>query len=117
MPEQPPPSAAQVQTNLHDLARLLRQAHHLDPAVQQALAELVDELGRALDPGVSSAEITHLAASAAQLAHALHQRHDSGLLTAAKERLESAARRAEAKAPLATGIARRLIDTLANLGI
>jgi hypothetical protein len=42
---------------------------------------------------------------------------DAGLLAAARHRFEAAVTRAELEAPMATGIARRLIETLANLGI
>jgi hypothetical protein len=48
---------------------------------------------------------------------ALQQQRGPGYLTAARNRLGEAALRAEVEAPLAAGIARRLIDTLANLGI
>jgi hypothetical protein len=112
------PTAARVQASLHELARLLREAHHLEPEAQQALADLVDELGKALDPAdVPSAEMAHVADTAAQLAHALHQRQDTSVLLAARDRLEAAALRAEAEAPVTAGIVRRLLDTLANLGI
>lgn len=112
------PAAARVQVSLHELARLLREAQHLEPEAQQALADLVDELGKALDPATApSAEMAHLADSAAGLAQALHQRHDTSVLVAARDRLEAAALRAEADAPVTAGVVRRLLDTLANLGI
>ena len=63
--EQPPVSA--VEPGLHELARLLRQADHLNPEDQAALSDLIDELARALPVGAaSSAETTHLARTAAQ---------------------------------------------------
>src|SRR5437867_3707152 len=78
MPEQPsspPPTAARVQAGLQELAQRLRQADHLEPEAQQALASLVEELSQTLTrPEVPSAEMAHLAASAAQLAQALQQR-------------------------------------------
>jgi hypothetical protein len=120
MAEQPPRSqnGAQVQTHLHELAEVLRQAHHLDPETQEALADLVDELSKALTAtALASSETAHLASSAAGLARTLHQQANPTLLSAAKQRLEQAALRAEAQAPVATGIARRLLDTLADLGI
>jgi hypothetical protein len=120
MAEQPPtdPPPDQVRDRLRELARLLRKARHLDPDAKQELADLVDELGGALHPeAFSSAETAHLADSAAHLAQALSRPGDTGLLDAARERLEKAVARAEAKAPVATGVARRLIDALANLGI
>ncbi len=107
-----------IQTSLHELAQVLREAHHLEPESQAALADLVDELGKALTPAVlASSETAHLATSAAGLARALHQEANPSLLAAAKERLEQAALRAETEAPLATGIARRIVDLLADLGI
>jgi hypothetical protein len=89
----------------------------LDRDVQQALADLVDELIRVIDPHAPAVETAHLAEGSAQLARALHRRPHAGVIAAAKLRLEEAATRAEAKAPMATGLARRLIDTLSNLGI
>jgi hypothetical protein len=120
MSEPPPgqPTAPEIRANLHQVAELLRHAHHLGPEAQDALADLVDELGATLDAkAVPFQEMAHLTASTAQLARALHERHDSGVLVAAKDRLEEAAVRAEAKAPMVTGVVRRVIDALANLGI
>ncbi len=118
MPEQPsspPPAATNIQAGLHELARLLRTAHHLEPEAQQALADLVDELSGVLtQTEVPAPEMAHLAESTTQLAQALHQRHDTRRL---RERLEEVALRAEAEAPVTAGIVRRLLDTLGNLGI
>lgn len=104
-----------VQSNLREVAQLLREARHLDADAQQELADLMEELASVV--AAAPAETSHLAGHAAQLAHALHQQHDTGLLSSAKRRLEESARRAEAEAPVASGIVRRLLDTLANLGI
>jgi uncharacterized protein DUF4404 len=120
MAEQPPSrqNTAQVQARLHELAEVLRQADHLEPEAQQALANLVEELSKALTPAaLTGGETAHLASSAAGLAQSLHQQASPTLLSAAKRRLEQAALRAEAQAPVATGIARRLLDALADLGI
>jgi tRNA C32,U32 (ribose-2'-O)-methylase TrmJ len=120
MPEPPPqpPTAADVHASLHHLAQFLRQSGHLDTQEQQALADLVDELGRAIDQAaLPSAETAHLAESIAQLTRAVHHRHDTGLLTAAKERLGQAVVSIETQAPMATGLVRRLLEALANLGI
>jgi hypothetical protein len=120
MSEPEPSSRQPVATtpgNLHHLAQLLRQADHLDPAVQQELATLLEELAGALPATAELPDAAHLLGHVAEVARALHQQHDSGILTAARDRLEKAAVRAELEAPLATGIARRLIDVLANLGI
>lgn len=111
-------TGAQVRASLHKLAQVLRQADHLEPEAQEALADLVDELGKALAPTTpASSEAAHLASTAASLARALHQEQSPTLLSAAKRRLEQAAIRAESQAPVATGIARRLLDVLADLGI
>jgi hypothetical protein len=106
-----------IRADLHAVVPLLREARHIEPDVQAALADLVDELIRVMDPHPPAAEASHLAESSTQLVQALHREHHSGLIAAAKQRLEEAATRAEAQAPVATGLARRLIDTLANLGI
>jgi hypothetical protein len=112
-----PETAAAVRARLQEVVPLLRTARHIEPEVQQALANLVDELVRVMDPNAPAAETGHLAESTAHLVQALHRRHHGGLIASAKERLEEAATHAVAEAPVATGLARRLIDTLANLGI
>lgn len=114
MPEHTP---EQVRARLQELARSLRQAGHLEPEAQQELADLMEELAGVVASAPAADQTTRLAAHAAQLAQALHQQQDEGLLAAAKKKLEQSALRAEEEAPLATGIVRRLIDTLANLGI
>jgi hypothetical protein len=110
-------TAAAVRAQLERIVPKLRSARHVDPEVQEALANLVDELVRVMDPNAPAAEAAHLAASSAHLAEALDRKHHAGLIAAARDRLEEAATRAEAEAPVATGLARRLIDALANLGI
>jgi predicted nuclease with TOPRIM domain len=121
MPEQPqpnPPSRAEVEASLRAVSRLLREAHHLGPEAQETLAELVDELGRALGAGtVSAEELAHLRESTAQLAEALHRRHDEGVVAAARDRLEEAVIGVESRAPVVAGVVRRLLDALSNLGI
>jgi hypothetical protein len=121
MPEEPPSEGqpgAHIRASLHELSQVLREAHHLEPEAQEALADLVDELGKALTPAaLASSETAHLASSAANVARALHQQHNPTLLSAAKRRLEQAALQAETKAPVATGVARRILDVLADLGI
>ncbi len=52
-----------------------------------------------------------------QLVRAVQDQHEPGLIAAARERLEAAVARAEAKAPVATDLVLQLIDTLAHLGI
>ena len=117
-PQPSPPDAAAVRARLHEIAVLLRQTGSLDPESRRALAELVDELGESLTAAdVPAAEVTHLATSTAHLAESLHQQHDRGLLGKARDRLEQAACDAEAHAPNLVGLARRLIDALAGIGI
>jgi hypothetical protein len=121
MPEQPTapsPTVSQIQASLHEIAQVLRAPQHLEPETQDALADLVDELSKALEQAaIPSAETAHLADSAAQLAKAVHQRRSSTLLAAARDRLDQAALRAENEAPVTAGLVRRLLDTLADLGI
>jgi hypothetical protein len=97
---------------------MLRDSAALDPVVEGALAELLDELGRALEaPDAPPAEVARLAEGAAHLAESLHHQHDRGLLKRARDRLRGLISQAEAHAPTAVGLARRLIDALANIGI
>ncbi len=112
-----PDTDVAVRAQLQEVVLLLRTSRHVEPEVQEALADLVNELIRVMDPHPPAAEAAHLAESSAHLVEALHRKHSAGLIAAAKDRLEEAATRAEAGAPVATGLARRLIDTLANLGI
>jgi hypothetical protein len=121
MPEQPPagsPALSQIQNSLHAIAEVLRRPGHLTPETQAALAELVDEVGNALQSGcVPSPEMAHLTESTAHLLEALRQRHDSSLIAAARDRLEEAIVGAETKAPVLAGLAHRLVDALSTLGI
>src|SRR5947209_10832704 len=107
MPDQSqtnPQAAADVLACLHEVAQVLRQAHHLEPAAQRALADLVDELSRSVNPAdLPSVETAHLAQTTVQLARALDQQHDETVLARARERLEAAAAKAEVQAPRITG--------------
>jgi hypothetical protein len=115
MPEQLPSDAL---ANLRSVAQLLREAPHLDPEAQQALADLVEELGQALvSESLPATEKAHLAESTAHLVDALRHGHDKGLLSEARDRLARAVVGAEVRAPLVAGVVRRLVDALANLGI
>jgi hypothetical protein len=121
MSEQQPGSPGippEVQASLQAVSKLLRAAHHLGPDAQRTLADLIEELGRAV--GASRAtpeELAHLADSTAKLAEAVHHQHDEGVLAAARDRLEEAVIGAEARAPVVAGVARRLLDALSNIGI
>ncbi|SRR6266849_5353138 len=112
------PTRTDVQSNLAALAQLLRKTHHLDPEAQQELAEIVEELAKALGTAPAPpAEMTALAASTGHLVEALHQHKDKGILSDARARVEKAIVTAEAKAPFAAGIAQRLVVVLTDLGI
>src|SRR5260370_7591412 len=78
------PADANLEAKLQSIAQLLRQADHLGPEAQKALAEIVEELGKALHSAtVSSEETKSLADSTAHLVRALHQRQNQELLAAA----------------------------------
>jgi hypothetical protein len=112
------PSRADVQDNLTALAQLLRKTHHVGPEAQRELAEIVEDLAKALASAPApSTEMTALAASTGHLVEALHQQKDKGMLADARARVEKAIVTAEAKAPFAAGIAQRLVDVLTDLGI
>jgi len=109
---------AKIQARLHDLAQLLREADHLEPATQQALAELADELAnRAEFTKASSAEATHLLETSAHVIDMLQRTPDTTIPITMRDRLERAILAAEARAPVLAGIAHRLLDVLADLGI
>jgi Domain of unknown function (DUF4404) len=107
-----------IQTRLHNVADLLRGSATVSREVQIALAELLDELSTAINaPNGPPAAVAHLAESAAHLAETLHHQHDSGLVATARKRLGEAILRAESHAPNAVGLARGVVDALANIGI
>lgn len=112
------PSVAEVRKRLHDVAQMLRESRPIDPAVHRALAELLDELSTALAaPNAPPAEVAKLADSTAYLAQSLHEQHDRGILERAREGVGVAMMQAEGHAPIAVGLARSLLDALANIGI
>ena len=92
MTEQTPPGEGDsqlVRGRLQELAGRLREAHHLGPEARGELAELVDELAGALDPGVPPALAAHLVETSEHLAHALGNVREEGPLAAARHRLAS----------------------------
>lgn len=104
-------------SDIEELARRLGGVKHLEPTARATLAGLLRKLAAELDQSEPSAQKEHLAETAAQLVRAVHDQHEPGLIAAARERLEGAVVRAEAKAPVATDLVLQLIDTLAHLGI
>lgn len=120
MTDQPRPnpvSTTELQARLRAAAEELRGARHIEPGTQQALANLVSELAAALDPQAPCERSTHLAECSEQVIRTLHEPHETSLLAAARDRLEDAAARAEARAPVAAGLARQLVDLLAGIGV
>jgi len=119
MPEQHPtgPAAASaVPDRLRELARLLRQADHLEPEARQSLADVAEELADSLGSrGVPSAEEAQLGELAGQLIEELHR--EDAPAAATRHRLQEAILAAEARAPSAADLAQRLLDALANIGI
>ena len=117
------PSASQpsaqvgVETNLHDLAQLLRQTEHLEPNAQLALAKIVEDLAQALHSApVPQGDLIPLARSTTELVQALHQKHDT-VLSAARDRLKRSILQVENQAPFVAQLAGRLLDTLGSSGI
>ena len=111
-----PPSA--VPSRLREVARLLREAHHLGPEAQQSLAALAEELANTLgSSGVPSAEEVQLGLLSGQLIQSLQRGDDTAPVEATRHRLQEAIAAAEIRAPFAAGLARQLLDVLANIGI
>jgi hypothetical protein len=110
---------AELRSRLLAGAARLQGLDHLEPDDQVALANLIGELADLLDPHAATdqAEHKHLAEQSAVLIQAIGTKQDTGLIAAARDRLEEAAARAEAAAPVATGVVRQLIDALAGIGI
>ncbi len=121
MPENPvpgPPSVPEIQARLAELAQRLRQTHALDPESRQTLAELLTELSTHLQASPPPpAEVAQLAQTTAHLADSLQHPHQVGVLGKVRDQFEQAMLEAETHAPIAVGLARRLLETLANLGI
>lgn len=117
-PKSPDPASADpLRARIEECARLLDATRHLDPQAQKALAGLLREMAQSLHPDDDPEHARHLVASSAALIQALHDQHDDGLLTSARARLEEATVRAEAGAPVVTGVVRRLIEALAGIGV
>ena len=120
MQEQPPKGeepATPILDEIEGLARHLREAEHLEPGARAKAANLLRELAAALEQPPPSTQAEQLAQSTAQLVKAVSDRHEPGLIEAARGRVDKAIARAEAKAPVATDIVLQLVDVLAGLGI
>lgn len=109
-------SAARIQSDLTEFARLLREGERLDPETQQTLANLLEELSAELHPEALPTEQTiHLAELTGRLAEAVHQQQEARMQES-RQALEEAALKAESQAA-ATGIVGRLMDVLSGIGI
>lgn len=112
-----PASPPAVAGRLHEVAHLLRGAHHLGADARQSLAEMADELAeRITSAPVPPAEEEHLARTAERLVEVLHHK-EQGPLAAARDRLEETVLAAEGRVPVVAGVARQLLDALAKIGI
>lgn len=108
----------QTHANLRQLAASLREASHLTPEAQTALASLLDEIGRELSTtGLSCEKTACLAEAVSDVARALDEQHSVECFDSARGRLREAAMTAETEAPVATSLAYRFMDTLASIGI
>ena len=112
------PAVPELLARLQVIARLLRQADSVDALSRQSLAELVDEMKINLETKhLPAAELTHLGETTVHLEETLRHHQDQGVAGRAREGFERIVGSAEAKAPFAVGVARRLLETLANIGI
>jgi len=121
MSEQNMPDSQSVpptEVSLRILAEALRQADHLEPDTQKALASLLDELGtefsssRLTTPGTAQ-----LADALGAVARSLHEQQSQRAVATARDRLKEAAAKVEVEAPVASGVVYRLVDLLSNIGI
>jgi hypothetical protein len=99
-------------------AQALGAAKHLTPTAQKTLADLVEELGKALASGkASSEEVARLAESVALLNQAIADQENREHSMRARERLQESIYRAEANHPFLAGLAQQFLNILAELGI
>ncbi len=117
-PAQANPSVPEIQARLTNLAQQLRESPSLDDESRETLAELVAELSTVLQSAqVPPAEVTQLAQTTAHLAESLQHRPAPGVLGKVRNQFEQAMLEAETHAPVSVGLARRVLEMLANLGI
>ncbi|HEX3315048.1 MAG TPA: DUF4404 family protein [Gemmataceae bacterium] len=113
-----PESLSELRARLRDAAKTLRSAPKLDDESRGAVAELLAELGDALQTSTLPAgEVAHLSECTTHLAESLRNDRDRGILQGARDRFEKAFETVESRAPVAVGIARQFVEILANLGI
>jgi len=119
MPDNNPSIAtAEVRAQLHTIAELIRHVHHLGPEAQTLLADLVEELSKSVGSSeIPSAEFVRLTECAKHLVQVVHKGEESGVLDAARGRLERAVIAVETRAPGLANITRQLAEMLSDLGI
>ena len=107
-----------VHSHLEAISKMLRRPHRLNSSTQAALADLVDELDRALAHSmIPTEEATRLASTASHFADAVHREEEEGVLQSAQSRLEEAAIAVENRSPTVAGLVRRFISLLSDIGI
>ena len=112
------PAVLEIRARLQKIAQMLRKGGSLDAGSQRALAELVDEMTRILETEkLPDAELAHLTQTTARMEEAIRHQRDLGIVGTVREGLQRAVANAEANAPIAVGLARKLLDALANIGI
>lgn len=104
-------------TSLGELARLLREVDHLEPEVRRELADVVEELEAAVHGELTVEDAAHVRSSVRHVIEAIRQQRDQTAPGHAVGQLEATVARTAAEAPVAAGVARRLIEMLADLGI
>lgn len=113
-----PDAAPAVREQLRTIARVLREVHPLSLDLQRLLAGLLEELADALAAEkVSPASLSRLTESMAHLAEAVHHQKERHLVSGLREGMERAVVEVEAHYPNLAGLARKLMDTLTNIGI
>jgi hypothetical protein len=111
-------NSTEVQARLDATARLLAESGDIEPAARRALTELVEEMRTALRSGkVTAGDLAPLAERTAALAESLHHGHEAGVLEQVQEGFREAVVGAEVRYPVAAGLARGVLDTLAGFGI
>jgi len=112
------PETAAARARLDELFGLLGGGEAFNPELRRYLGELAAQLRLALDDGsMPPAEVQRLADAAVHVVEGVRRRHEEGVLGRARDRLEEAVVATEARHPVVSGLALRLIDALANIGI